>query len=200
MAVSIAEVSIRFTQDAQQVENVFHVTAPSPLIQADADAIKGVVDTWVKVTLRPWQANTVVYRELEVRDVNVGGTARFVYAGDGLVGTRTGTATPNSTTFSIKKNTALGGRKYRGRFYHIGLCQGDISQNTLSPTAVTALVSIYNALVTSLTTAGHPLLVAWRDYSVPKPHPIVGGIAVLTCTAVDATIDAQRRRLPGRGR
>ena len=200
MAVNIAQVEIRFTQDNQQVENVFHVAATTPLTSTEADAIFSVVDMWVRVTLRPTQNHTVIYREVEIADVNGVGAPRFVYPGDGLTGGDTNPPAPNNVTFSLKKNSGVSGRKFRGRFYHIGLSNDNLDGNTVGAVALTALVSTYNALMTDLNTASYPLVVAYRDYSGPPPHPIVGGIKVLSITAVDATVDSQRRRLPGRGR
>lgn len=200
MAVNVAQVEVRFTQDGQQVENVFHVVAATPLPQSEADTIFNIVNDWARTTLRPHQANNVIYREVEIFDPNGAGQPRFVYAGTGQSGTQSGTPLPNEVTYALKKNTGISGRKFRGRFFHIGLTNTVVNSNTLVPAEVTALVTIYEALRTSLATASHPLVVAYRDYSVPNPHPIVGAAEVLSITAVDAIVDAQRRRGPGRGR
>jgi len=199
--VNVAAVEMLFRQDEQQVENVFHVAAPHPLDSATADGIQTIVDAWITGTLRDQQASNVFYYGLRVKDVNAGGNV-YDYAGDGLGGSHSGGPLANHVTIALKKNSGVSGRKFRGRFYHLGLTQTMLnvgSVNSLNNLAVFDLISTYEALRTALRTAGHDMVILYQDHSTHPPTPL-GGIEVISITATDNIIDSQRRRLPGRGR
>lgn len=198
-ALAIAQVELRFLKDGQQVENVFHVAALSPLAPADAQDIYSTVDAWVKQTLRPTQTNDTTYTEVVIQDVNPNGP-RYVFAGDGQPGAITNSQAPDNVTIALKKNSALSGRHYRGRFYHIGLSVNWIANSRINPANLFTLVSTYEALRTGLAAKSFPMVVAYRDTSRPHPRPIIGGVQVTSITASDNIVDSQRRRLPGRGR
>lgn len=199
--VDAAQVEVTFSQAGQLVQNVFHVLAAHPLSQVEADAIHGTVDTWIKNTLRPLQATNVLYMGMTVKDIYTG-FARFDYPGDGLAGTRPGLTLPNELTFCLKKATALSGRAFRGRFYHIGLSDNaydSTDRNKITSAASTALVTCYAALMTALSTASHPLQVVQWDHTVRPPVPKTQ-VPVTAIVATDLILDSQRRRKPGVGR
>lgn len=199
---NVAQVEIRFLLDNERVENVFHCLAPPPFNQVVADDIHDIVDNWITQTLRPNQSSNVIYQGMKIRDIVPTGPA-FEYPGDNQAGTAAGNPLANEVTFCLKKVTALSGRKYRGRFYHIGLPDSFMlsasSRNRLSPTAVFALVSTYAALMTALAGAGYTLQVIQKDYTVIPPMAVTT-VPVISIVATDNIVDSQRRRGPGRGR
>lgn len=199
MAIHGAQVSVRFTWDNQQCENVFHVyTDPNtPLDQTTADGIHTVVNTWVKNTLQQHQTGNCLYREIAISDTG-NSALEWTYSGD-MTGGPTTQSMPNNVTIAVKKNTGFAGRKFRGRFYHVGLDRSDVAGNYLGPSAAVAIQSIYASLMTSLATHGTPLAVAQRDHTV-HPAPVIGLTVVTSISLSDTAIDSQRRRLPGRGK
>lgn len=197
-----AQVSIRFQQDGQLVENVFDVVASNtgdPMSQLDADNIFEVVDDWVKNTLREYQHGSVVYREMAIRDRSSAGGATYVYPGDNGTGTAGGDAMPNEVSFALKKNIAGASSNHAGRFYHIGLNNVQTTGNIVENVAVSNLVAAYNFLRTQLSAANYPLMVAsLYENNVPRTSGIL--YFVTSISVADAILDSQRRRGPGRGR
>lgn len=198
-APASAKIEVRFNWDSQLVENVFHCLVTDPLTSAQASSIFGVVDNWVKVTLRPRQVNNVTYREVQITGLAAQDSPRFIFSGDGLVGTNTGSRLPNQNTVAVKAGTGFGGRSARGRVFHIGLSGTQVTGNLLSTAETTALISTYNALMTSMTTAGFPIhVLSYYHNLAPRTaavqYPITG------YTMVDSIVDSQRRRMPGRGK
>lgn len=190
-----------FLKNSQIVQNVFAVAATHPLTSADATAIKDTVEAWITSTLQAVQSTDVRYMSLTVRDPNPNGP-RYDFAGDNTLGIDNSGPLPNEVTFALKKASALSGRKFRGRFYHIGVTAGMLSpsdKNILTATAVFALVSTYEALKTALATAGFPMQIIQRNYTTDPPS-LQSMVPVLSILATDSVVDSQRRRGPGRGR
>lgn len=197
--IPAAQVEVRFTVQGQKVENVFHVEATVPLTQTEAEDIADIVDNWVKGALRNNQSTQTVYRALVVRDVNDGGLV-YERAGDNLANANSDVGLPNHVTFAVKKNTAKGGRHFRGRFFHIGLLKSQVSAtdpNLLTDAGVAAIVAVYEGLRAGLATGGHTLKLGQH---LAGPPPVLVGVETVTSiSAGDNIIDSQRRRLPGRG-
>ena len=194
-----AKVEVRFNQDSQLVENVFHCLVLDPLDSAQATSIFNTVDAWVKATLRPRQTNNVAYREVQVTGLAAQDSPRFIFSGDGLVGTKGSSPMPNQTSIALKAGTGFGGRSARGRVFHIGIDRVVVVGNLLTSAESTALISTYNALMTSMTTAGHALhVLSYYHNQAPRTtavqYPITG------YSMVDLIVDSQRRRGPGRGK
>ena len=193
---------MRFQQDGQVVENIFDTVASNtgdPMSQMDADNIFAVVDDWVKNTLREYQATNVFYREVLIRDRSNSNGTTYVYAGDNGPGTAGGEALPNEVSFSCKKNIFGASSNHAGRFYHIGLTINMTTGNTVDNAFVSNIVAAYNFLRTELTAANYPLMVA-SLYANNQPRPQGILYFVTSVSVADNTLDAQRRRGPGRGR
>lgn len=127
--------------------------------------------------------------------------AEAVEVGASVTGSR-GTPTvnplPNNVTVAVKKVTGLRGRSYRGRLYHVGLDDAQVSGNVLDSTTASGFASGYNALVVYPWTDTGWTYVVVSKYSGNAPRTAGVTTPVLSHT-VDLTIDSQRRRLPGRG-
>ena len=198
-APNTARYEVIFTQDGQRIENVFHVLFSSiftttHLFEAVAHfrdwwagAGKGMASDAVSVA-------TVVMSSLQDPTAP---TLEFPTS-DWPTGTRTSPAMPMNVTVAVSLRTALRGRSYRGRIYHVGLTEDMIANSVLLPTYVADVAASYSDLKSRLATGGFQLCVLSR---------VNGGVRRTTGVStpvesilVDAFLDSQRRRLPGRGR
>lgn len=197
--LNTARVELRFTQDGQQVANVFHVKSTVPLTVSALNAIGDVFQGWFSDHL-PIVSTSVQLREMDIRDLTTASGIGILYStGLPLTGTVSGTQAPNSVTIAIKWGTGLSGRSFRGRTYHVGLATSQVSANEVANALIAPLLASYNALITLVSEADFSLVVVSR---VSNNVPRVSGVTtpILTASLADTTLDNQRRRLPGRGR
>lgn len=194
-----ARLELRFTWDSQQVANVFHIEKEGPLTVSDLSNMGDVVTEWW-LEHRELVCNTVTLREIDIRDLSSASGLGILYnAGLPSPGLLNQASMPNNVTVAIKWGTGLTGRSFRGRTYHIGLTEGQVSNNALEGALVPTLLASYNAL---------PVMIASADYSqvvvsrVSNGSPRVTGVTtpILNASYADTVIDSQRKRLPGRGR
>lgn len=196
----VAKIELIHTQDSQRVENVYHVHKSSGAWDATTlTAMCAVFKGWFDASLKA-QVSSGVSLVLIVATDQTSKTAPRVEYTTGLpiAGTNAGTVLPNNATCAISWRTALRGRSYRGRTYHIGLTQTQVTANTVGAGTLTALSTAYAALMTAVNTSGYQLVVASRF----QDHlPLLFGVATpITAITIDGSVDSQRRRLPGRGK
>lgn len=104
---------------------------------------------------------------------------------------------PSNATLAVSFRTDLTGRSNRGRAYHIGLSEGQVTGDTMSGTAGTDILANYTSFGILMQAEGFTHVIAsycadgeWRTEA--KITPVQSYIS-------DMTIDSQRRRLAGRG-
>ena len=194
-----AEVAVRCLQDGQNVANVWHV-------RYQGEPTSTIMQTIASTTITAWQdllrgtiSSTVTLVEVSVVDQSTfGGLAALLAPSSNNTGTNASPPMPNPTTISVKKNTGRAGRSFRGRIYHVGLCDNQIDANRLLPTAVTAIAAAYNGIIARYTAINCEWVVASL---ATNNQPRTQGITtVITGLSVDPVVDNQRRRAPGRGR
>lgn len=195
----VAQVALRFTQDGQEVANVFHVFydgIPSTSTFLD---IATVFRGWWDTNLRTVVSTSVTLREIAVTDLSVPSGVGIVSA-DGLPlqGGNASPNMPNHVTLAVKWATGRTGRSFRGRSFHIGLTEGQVVANNIDNGTVSVLQTAYSKLITDLQANNASLVVVSR-YTNNAPRVEGFGTPVGTCV-VTAGVDSQRRRLPGRGR
>ncbi len=138
-------------------------------------------------------------REIAVQalDVQLGPQAEDGQ-GAGLTGSLPGPVMPNNVTLAVAFRTGLAGRHNRGRNYWPLLLRAEVENNQVTPAKVAAMAGLYTYLYD--TNLSDPLW-AWAVISRKVIPPLATGRAVIIVQAKvnDRTIDAQRRRLPGRG-
>lgn len=208
-AENTARVSMHFSQDGQQVENVFYVQSDAGWNDTSLSSLCGTVKNWWVTNLQSFISNTVSLNEIVARDMTTEGSPQVSYiTGLPVLGTNTNAPLPNSVTAAIKLLTGLAGRSFRGRQYIVGLTSDSVSSdhNHLTPTALADLIIDYQALINDVDTVYTPgMVVASFFHGVDSSHkPIPRSTAVLTkilaAAFADDILDSQRRRLPGRGR
>jgi hypothetical protein len=114
------------------------------------------------------------------------------------VGADASPSMPNNVTIAVRWVTALRGRSYRGRTYHIGLTENSVVHNGLLPAALTQLLNGYTELI-GLTTSVGPAALCVASRVSNGVERTAGLMTPVDSVVIDGTIDSQRRRLPGRG-
>jgi hypothetical protein len=108
----------------------------------------------------------------------------------------TGAAMPNSIASVVSIKTALRGRSYRGRIYHMGIPDAHVTDNLMGTAQVTALQAAYQAAVL-LAIAGNPDfrlgVLSYYNLGNLRGTPV---FTPATEVSVDARVDSQRRRMP----
>lgn len=201
-AVGVAQIEMIFEYLGQRCENVFHalVSGGAAPTVTQMQTLATAVETWERnfgVNNRHQSCSLVLIR---VRDLSTqSGPAIEHVPVPPPVGTGAGEPEPGNVTVAIKWNTALSGRSFRGRTYHVGLPHNYVNGNQLAAGIQAGLVNPYGALLTGINESGanaqmvvlsYAHLKFWRDAAVATP---------ITNPTVDPNLDSQRRRLAGRG-
>jgi hypothetical protein len=193
-----AQVEMRFTQQGQKVENVFHVSTPLGPVPADYDTIGGLFASWFTATQASEVSNGLTLHSVIVRDMAVqNGLAVEHTTGLPASGLDASAQPPMNVTLAVKWVTGLSGRSFRGRTFHLGVVNTQFANSTANGALITSLHNTYNLLRTNLASAGFPLVVVSK-FSNKLPR-VAGLKTLITDNAIDSTMDSQRRRLPGRG-
>lgn len=188
-----------FLWDGQVCENVFHVEKDSPWTVPDMQTQAGnFISAW-NTLWKPNMASTCSLVNIKCTDLTTEFAPGIEYAvGLPIPGTSGGAAMPNVITVAVKWVTALRGRSYRGRTFHIGLLETQILDNQITTAALTLLQGYYLQIWGGVPIAGANLVVASRIQGGVERE--VGVMTQIIGFQIDRVVDTQRRRLPGRGR
>jgi len=187
-----------YTYDGQIVENVMHYqTDPAP----DAVELAAFAAQWLtqwQASVRATQPTNVSLNTIKVTSLDSEFAPGIEYTvGLPLAGTATGVGLPNNVTVAVRYLTALRGRSYRGRLFHIGIRNTDTLLNQVTTTFQTNLRAAYVVMLNVATTQSYFQGVLSRyQGGVLRPE---GEFTDITSVQVERTLDSQRRRLPGRG-
>jgi hypothetical protein len=189
-----------FDYQAQTVENVYHVKNGLPFAVADLQTIASEFKQWWATSLRSSVSSQLTLAKIEVVATDSQTAPAIVYTTDlPLSGTAaTFGPMPNNVTVAMKWSTGLRGRSYRGRTYHLGLCEDQVVGNEVNGTFLAGLIASYADLLGHVNIGANTLCVVSRFHNNSAR---VSGVATdILSVSADPVIDSQRRRLPGRGR
>lgn len=196
---NVVQLEMIYNWDGQTVENVLHYLGS---VTADLSAMTelcGSHITWWNSTLRPLVASNMQLVNVRATDLTTI-TGPVVNESSGLptAGTNASPSLPNNVALVLTKRTAQRGRSQRGRIYQGGLTENGVTANAVFPTYASDFVDAYeDRLTLDLPLADWQMVVVSR-YSGGFPRE-TGQATIVTNITTDATIDSQRRRLPGRG-
>lgn len=193
--------ALRFTIFGQEVENVYHVRKDSgPLDTTDFDDVGLIMHDWWEDHQQTAQPDALSLNSIEIADLTTESSGGMTYLlGLPLVGgIEDAHPLPLNVTVAVKWLTALRGRSYRGRTYHIGLQREQVADNQLTPDMQSALIVDYNALIAAFDTTAYDLVVCSRVNN--KIIRTTGVSTKIVACSVDINLDSQRRRLNSRGR
>lgn len=189
-----------YSWDGQYVENVFfYIVDETP----DVATATSLCNAWAAVwdsKIRFTQPSNVILTALRgtiMEEENSPGVE--VTSGLPTNGSHVSPSLPNNVSLALRWTTALRGRSYRGRTYHVGMPEAEVTGNAIVPAYLTALLDAYNDIITLTVDVGPALLgvASRRSHGVERTQ---GVITPVTGLVIDQYVDSQRRRLPGRGR
>lgn len=206
-ATNTLECELRYQQDDQKLENTLYFSFTSPWTIPMMQTLGTELIAWWAIELGPQTSDNVVLREVYITDLSTVSSPAITVVPLLLTqGTRAQPALPNNVSLTVSFRTDSRGRSFRGRNFFVGLCEDQVSQNTVDPSVLTALVAAYNDLLPggTLTRGEWSVVSRFSGVDPVTGAPIPRAAAVVTpitsVLIVDDTVDSQRRRLPGRGR
>lgn len=195
---SAAMIELFWRQDNQRLENTLYFRQADSYDAAELLTLATEVLAWATSEIIPNVSNQVTLVGIKATSLE-SDSAPAIELPAAVVGAHTFPALPNNVTVALKFLTAGRGRSARGRNYIVGLTENDILNNTINSVVLQAWVDAYAELLTIGTITQGAWSVVSRFENGVERNP---GIAQLVTgvAATDATVDSQRRRLPGRGR
>lgn len=204
--MNVGEFRMQFTYFGQLCENVYHVFTPGGWDVSEMTEMAAKFRDWWIERLKPNVSGSLTLRQVEFRDLTTAsGIGGVLTTGLPQSGENDSPGMPGNVTVSVKWITGFVGRSFRGRTYHLGLCESQCVGNNLLDTYVVDLQGYYNFLIPVIqsTFEDAELVVVSRFSGVDadgKPIPRATGIhTVITSAALNPDLDSQRRRLNGRG-
>lgn len=188
-----ARAELRYSYHNVECENVFnfeHATEPDV---AALNTLANELNEWWIAAIRPNQPTVVTLREIYIRSMHseiAPQTTRPVNSS----GSQSGAAMSNNVTFCLKLNSGLTGRSTRGRVYHIGLLELDVTANQLDSATAIELAAGY-ALLINAVQAFNWTWVVNSQYSGGDKRTQGLNTPITSVSYSDLTVDTQRRRL-----
>lgn len=197
-ATNTIRIALEYTMNDQLVVNVYYVDKTTPIVTANLTQIAIVFRDWWVNTQRANFAPAILLQRVIATDVSVANGAQVV---ETLVtpspGTLAGASTPNNVAIVVTHLTGLIGRSNRGRTFYAGINASDVTDNFISSTRQTALLSAETTLLSSVSSAGmRRVVVSYFSGGLPRTSAQVRQI---TGFKMNTRVDTQRRRLPGTG-
>lgn len=194
-----AQVELLYSFDVQPIETVLHYIGVTGLDSTKLTNLANSIITYWKASLVSHFVSTVQLQNVKVTDLTTQtGPTVTVPVTSGNVGTRAGAQMPNNVAWCFTKRTAQRGRSFRGRLYHFGMSEADVTGNVFSATEGNSLLSAYGGLLGVTNTDGTWTMAVVSRYSGNQPR-ITGIATPVIALTTDGVVDSQRRRLPGRG-
>jgi hypothetical protein len=194
-----AQFDMFFSLNGQQTENVLHYSKPTEWTAATLQEAAVELIQWWDVNVQPLVSSGLILTAVKATALySQTGPSIVTSLGLPLAGTVSGQVAPNNVALAITKRTALRGRSYRGRLYHMGIAVAQINgQQIQGATAGSLYVAYLNALSLALTAEAADMVVVSRYFN--KNPRAVGVATPVTDLTINLTLDSQRRRLPERG-
>jgi hypothetical protein len=194
------EVDLHQRLDGQRLENSLYFHKTGGWVAADVPVVYNALLLWWNANLSASQSNQLTLAEISIVSLESDTAFSFDIATPvpNPAGDVTSGSVPNNVALCVSIRTDLRGRSYRGRNYVPGLPVNQVTQNTVSAPTVAAIQTSYNDLIAVASGFGAQWVVVSR-YTGNAPRVTGVHRAVTSALIVDATVDSQRRRLPGRG-
>jgi hypothetical protein len=183
----------------QKCENVFHASKINTFSASDLADICVIFADWFIAHGKALCNTGVALSKIVAKDISSQTGPAIEYTGSlPVYGVYTGTTVmPLNVTVAVSFGTNLRGRSYRGRIYQIGLTNLSCTDNQVSSSYRSDLITYYGDLVSAVSTGGFDLCVVSRFHN--KAPRTTGVATPITSVSVDPNLDSQRRRLTGRG-
>ena len=196
---NVVKVDLTYNWNGQICQNVLHYDAGEAIIGDDLAPLAAALVA--KMTGSYW---TIVSDQCSLYEMtltlqdSVSSAALVTSVGLPKVGTNASPSMPNNVSLCITKRTAKRGRSYRGRLYHVGLCENSVTGNNVA-TAHATIIKDYWATWLSVSFApknANMVVLSYQNNGLPR---LEGEPTWIQGFTTDEVVDSQRRRLPGRG-
>lgn len=199
-APNVAMVEFRCSRNGQNVENRIMVNMLAEPTAADMSDLSVAAWNWWELDHADMLPGDVGLREVVVTSQHTVDGPQVTYAPDttttGNVG---GFALPNEVSYCISLRSANRGRSARGRWYMLGLADGQLADtNNVTSAYATAAAASLQALVTAINASWQAVIVSYRSAGVPRPGGPVY-FPIVNAVTVDTVLDSMRKRKPGVG-
>jgi len=167
-----------------------------PYDQADIDNLADVGDDWYSANMAPLQSVSCGYNGCRVRGVNaIIDLEAFDFSG-ATPGGSANAPLPNNVTIAISFRTGFSGRSRRGRQYHIGLVESDVTNNAVGVLIAAELLAAYGGFFGDLQTAAscEHVIVSYCNNNAWRSSALITEVSSYVLT--DTNVDTQRKRLP----
>jgi hypothetical protein len=195
----VAQFRLQFLQGNQKVENVFHCSSAVVWGDLHLREVANAIKNWWVGEMKDNSATNLQLVRVVAGELTVDGVQILETSGLPTAGTHNGQPMPNNVTCAVHWGTGRAGRSYQGRTYHLGLWAGQVDNNALVPAELASIQTKYDDLRTVLDNAvlacEFGVLSKYHN-KLPRPE---GVLTPITGVSLDAILDSQRRRLPGRG-
>jgi len=194
-----AQLEFVFNWGGQVCQNVLHYVKASPWTITNLEELCGAA---IGEYVSQFNINNPTNMSLTmVRATDLSSQNGPVYESSDTLpatGSNGSPSLPNNCAVVVTKRTALRGRSYRGRIYHMGLTEGSVTENQVLAASMTGILSRWTTLLALPLTADEALMCVVSRYNNNAPRT-TGVATLVTNLTSDGFIDSQRRRLPGRG-
>lgn len=195
----VCQAEMIYRWDNAIVENVHHFYGESPFTVTEMTDLGEFLINWWDTNLQASAPTNLQLINVRLTDLTTDTSPVVnVVTGLPLTGSAVSPSLPNNVTCVFTKRTQFRGRSFRGRTYHIGLNEAEVTGNTVGSGTVSAYIVIYNYLLSPTINDFTWELSVVSRYTDNAPRAFGLATAVLTFTS-DGIVDSQRRRLPGRG-
>ena len=199
-ALNVVRVSMEFALPNEQVAvNVFNFQKDAAVLLADVIDITNVARDWWINNMAAYVSNQVSLSRVVGVDQTVADSYQyFNTASLPHFGTLSSNVLPASVTFAVSFKTGLAGRSNRGRVYHVGLAENEVTGDVIGGSTVTNIVDGYAEIPASLAGTGWTHVVC-SYISNGTPRAAAQVTPIISYVNYDAIVDTQRRRLRGHG-
>ena len=188
-------VAVEYEVFGKIVVNIYHVTTTDPIISVKLLDIAGAFANWWENFLAAEFSEDIALTQITALDLSVAnGEKQTLVISPALPGDRLTPAIPNNVAIVASLGTAKTGRSFRGRSYHAGMSDDNVTGNDFSEIRSAAVVAAYGDLDTLLDTLNAILVVAsFQSAGAPRE---TGVATPVESVSMNARVDTQRRRLP----
>lgn len=181
-----AQVEVHFRQadTGKRCSNTFGVKVPTPLTQSDVNTLS----TSLAAAYKPILHTGSVYDGIRVLEGASGPALVWESASGAGAGSRTVTnRTTPQVQFMVEKRTALSGRQFRGRTFHVDVGETDVdATGAIAGSVITLLTTFADAVMAALVAGTYDgMVILHTDSTTPT---------VVTSYIPDALVATLRRR------
>lgn len=197
-APDVAEVEVRMSLQGKPVENVLHFVSTSGFpwdISLITQLAQQVLLRWTNNILDV-QCTALSLNSVLAKDLSAEFAPTFeAFPLVPVAGVLTGPAMPNQSAVVLTKRSGLTGRSARGRLYHCGFTEDQVSGNFIADTYADDVNAAYTAFVQDMADQDAQMVIlSRRTGGVLRPEGIA--FNMVSFGLRNNRIDSQRRRMP----